>query len=267
MNPKTTTFSAHLSRSMMSRYLHQQLAAQQASEVERHLLVCEHCANNFLQFVQTESPEEYKTYQKQLKEKFSVKKPVEKKVVSHTRVKVFRAAAAVSLLFVFSFFAVKTVMHKNIMDQEISEAQIKPAKSSKQEPTVAAFPVEEKIQEPIVETKKLVEKTARPETTQTEKVAKTVTKSPVASASSEKDTKPQAVKAKQQPAVQEPAPEKAETQPGDEQDQAANEEKTEQRPAIMPLPKIEKLDIQPAEAVDIKIEPTLTPQEIDVQPK
>ncbi len=269
MNPKTTTFSAHLSRSMMSRYLHQQLAEQQASEVERHLLICEHCANTFLQFVQAEAPQEFKTYQKQLKEKFSVKKSTDKKPVSRTRLKMFRAAAAVSLLFAFSFFAINTVMHKNMMDQEVTEMQTKPEKNIRQERMVAVFPQEE--QEPTVRPDMPTEKPAKTVATQTEKAAKTVTKTPVVSAvSPDNDTKKQsqAIEAKQQPTVKKATPEKTEAQPVDDQKQAVSEEVEEQRPAIMPLPKIEKLDVQPIEAADIKREPVMTtPQEIELQPK
>ncbi len=110
---KTTEFSAHISRSRVRRYLHQQLSQQEMQEVEVHLKNCAHCSTLAAIYVENEEPEHQKTHMKKLKGVLveSVKPRVAR--FSRAQLKVFRAAAAVVLLFTFSFFALENFVDKD----------------------------------------------------------------------------------------------------------------------------------------------------------
>lgn len=114
---KTTEFSAHLSRSKMGRYFQNQLTEKEKNEVELHLKHCEHCSGGILQYIQMEAPQNYKSYYKQLKGQLKSKETTNKRKLTKTHLKMLRATAALILLFVFSFFAIDTVMHKNMVNQ------------------------------------------------------------------------------------------------------------------------------------------------------
>ncbi len=146
---KATEFSAHLSRSRMGRYLQQQLSAQEIKEVELHLAHCERCSNEILQFIQSEEPQQLKVHHKQLKGKLKTKENATSRKLSTTQVKILRAAAALLLMVVFSFFAVKTVINKN----HFTEGQTKIQTKDKTAPNTKkaeskTLPKEQKINDP-----------------------------------------------------------------------------------------------------------------------
>lgn len=125
---KTVEFSAHLSRSKMGRYLENQLPMKEINEVELHLKYCGQCSEGILLYIQTENPQHYKTYYKRLKGHLKSKEAAKKRKLTNTHLKMLRATAAVILLFIFSFFAIDTVINKKMMSQEQPKAQIQTKK-------------------------------------------------------------------------------------------------------------------------------------------
>ena len=110
---KTTEFSAHLSRSRMRKYLHDQLKPQEMAEVETHLKHCAHCSEAMISYIQTDEPENYKLLIKKLKGKLTESVKPKEPRFSATQIKIFRAAAAVAILFLFSFFAFDKLIDKD----------------------------------------------------------------------------------------------------------------------------------------------------------
>lgn len=122
---KTTGFSFHLSRSRMSRYLHDQLSEKEIKEVEQHLGHCEQCSEGITAYIQNEEPQHSKAFQKRLKGKLRSKKSGRKVTISSTQKKIARAAAALLLLFIFSFFGINTVMNKHMAGKEEVKTEIR----------------------------------------------------------------------------------------------------------------------------------------------
>lgn len=110
---KTTEFSAHLSRSRMRKYLHDQLKPQEMAEVETHLKHCAHCSEAMISYIQTDEPENYKLLIKKLKGKLTESVKPKEPRFSAAQIKIFRAAAAVTVLFLFSFFAFDKLIDKD----------------------------------------------------------------------------------------------------------------------------------------------------------
>lgn len=254
----TTEFSAHLSRSRMARYLQEQNTTQEAKEVELHLLHCDRCSEIIMQYIQGEEPQHYKQYQKKLKGKLKTSETTRKKRLSKTHIKVLRAAAALALLFIFSFFAVKTVMEKNTTGDSTNKAQAKEKREAKQktslqksqkeqdgfseadnEESATALAMRDKPSKDVNSPKKPEEvkgakKTVRHDREQraatTQPKQKTVTSTPNVEkkAETEKSTNEEP---KQKT---EAAPEKAVT--------SEETSEVEEQPIVKPLPKLEKLD-------------------------
>lgn len=133
--PKTTEFSSHLSRSRMSRYLHDQLSEKEIKEFEQHLSHCEQCSEGVITYIHHEEPQHSKAFQKRLKGKLkSVKSGRKAKInISSTQKKVARAAAALLLLFIFSFFGINTVMNKQMAGKEEPKTEIRIKKKHQQQ--------------------------------------------------------------------------------------------------------------------------------------
>ena len=110
---KSTEFSAHISRSKMRRYLYGQLKETESAEVETHLKHCKQCSEAIIQYVEDEEPENYKVFLKKLRgtviETVKTKGPR----FSTVQIKSMRAAAAVVVLFAFSFFAFENLIEKD----------------------------------------------------------------------------------------------------------------------------------------------------------
>jgi len=139
--PKTTEFSAHISRSKMRRYLHDKLNAADTLAVETHLRHCERCSQSIISYIQEEEPENYQTHLKKLKGVvIETVQPKEPRFTA-VQIKSMRAAAAVVVLLTFSFYA-----FDNLIDKDFSLA----AKAEKQEESFkrkSVFPEETKKQQ------------------------------------------------------------------------------------------------------------------------
>ncbi len=242
----TTEFSAHLSRSRMARYLQEQMDTQQKQEVELHLHHCEQCSDTMLQYAQSETPQYSKQYQKKLKGKLKISEANRRKRLSGTHVKIFRAAAALALLFIFSFFAVKTVMEKNIGDNSsTNKAQVKERPSDRQ-------PVQQTrdTQEDVSKTKDIKQNNAiamRRETQKTDqaKSTKEALETKKVTPANEKVATAPASKPVASKATAKPIVETVQTATP-EQQAASSEEAIKPVPMVKPLPKLEKLDTQQA---------------------
>lgn len=110
---RTTEFSAHISRSKMRRFLHDQLNARDHAEVETHLKHCERCSQAIILYIEEEEPENYKNYIKKLRGTIIETVQPKGPRFSAVQVKSMRAAAAVVILFAFSFFAFENLIDKD----------------------------------------------------------------------------------------------------------------------------------------------------------
>lgn len=156
---RTTEFSAHISRSKMRRYLHDQLKAHDNAEVETHLKHCERCSQAIIQYIEEEEPENYKNHIKKLKgiiiETVQPKGPR----FSPVQVKSMRAAAAVVILFAFSFFAFESLIEKDFnlvakpekKEENFKRNNVFPEDVQKKKTTKVAATQEELKTEPKIE--------------------------------------------------------------------------------------------------------------------
>ncbi len=192
---RTTEFSAHISRSKMRRYLHDELTAHAAAEVETHLKHCARCSQSIIQYIEEEEPENYKLHIKKLKGIIVESVKPQGPRFSTLQVKSLRAAAAVVILVAFSFFAFENLIEKDFSLVAKSEkegpikrnnvfpedAQKKTTKVALTQPTkdtedkeVKAEPKMEKAAEVKVAPKKKSVKKAEPKTEPKAEVMETV---------------------------------------------------------------------------------------------
>ena len=236
MKKQTASFSAHVSRSAMGRYLRDSLPADQAQQIETHFQHCPQCSGNLTEYIQNEEPDNQKAYHKKIKGKLKQESSIKKKLLSPFQVKMFRSGAAVIALLIFSFFAIKTVMNKKVTDSAAPSGAVaitqpaKPAPIPKKATTIKSEAPAESEQPTATE----VSPTALPQ------------KKP-ASAKPKATSKKQAPKAEpvsETPTVV-PVLEKS-TPPSPEKEQKTEEapKPVEQKPIekIAPLPTLEKLD-------------------------
>ncbi len=111
---QTTEFSAHLSWAGMRRYLQEALSAEKSQRVERHLHHCPRCSSAIVDYIQAEEPEHYKQYTKKLKGILKTGQAEKKNVLSSFQMKAVRTTTAVVTLLIFSFFALRTVINKQV---------------------------------------------------------------------------------------------------------------------------------------------------------
>ncbi len=264
---KSTEFSLHLSRSKMRKYLDSSLPQHEEKAVELHLKHCAHCSNIIVEYVELEGAENYKLHMAKLKGKLMGSVKPGKRQLSASRIKVFKAAAAVAALFVFSFFAIGSMSKKDfnfisdagkkgneLPELKTNQKQVQKPKASTPfhtekktdevtEQTTVSFEEdeEENYTSPVTKQKpqakispsKVVEQ--KPE----EKIKETVTTAQVVEkkvASSSPILADAAIEKKENVTKREEEKEKAAE--ADEQDAAS--EKTDER--VQPLQKIEKID-------------------------
>ena len=243
----TTEFSTHLSRSRMARYLQEQMDTQQKQEVELHLLHCEQCSDNMLQYAQSDAPQHSKQYQKKLKGKLKISEANRQKRLSTTHIKIFRAAAALALLFIFSFFAVKTVMEKNIGgNNSINKAQVKERPADRQ-PTQQAQDKQEDVsktedikQNHAIAMRRETQKTEQAKSAKEAVETKKVTPEPKEKVATAPALKPVSPKDITTPVVE--AAKDVQPETTVQQAKAAPTEEAIAMPMVKPLPKLEKLD-------------------------
>ena len=269
---KTTEFSAHFSISRMGRYLNNQLSEQEVKAVELHLTHCERCSEGILEYIQTETPHEQKMHLKRLKGILKSKPGKEKRKLSTTQIKSLRAVAALVLLFVFSFFAVKTVMKKNAGSENLAKTEIKQEKNIEQKRPVITPQAESNadendlaaskdissepvlaMQKPVISRSSALQRknTEMPKATQ-ENPAKTTHKKVTTSEAPSQITSEN----KQQEAAQitedievknKPANAVSEEDKKDQMQEGSDNANNEKSVASQTLPMIEKLDIQKTE--------------------
>lgn len=261
----TTEFSAHLSRSRMARYLQHQLTSQEVKEVELHLMHCERCSEGILQYIQAEELHNYKIYQKQLKGKLKSKETAKKNKLSKTHLKMLRATAALVLLFVFSFFAVDTVMNKKVADREQPKVQIRAKKDANLKKPNTSLPKEQKINgnstpepaahkkdnNPMLAMQNQSAKNSISSQEKTSTVSRTMPKS--APGTSQQNSASSVAKTEETKTLltssakeEQPIKQINNKQPS-QVEMPQYEEDMEEKPVIQPLPRIEKLDIQKTE--------------------
>jgi len=152
---KTTEFSTHLSRSRMRRYLHGQLEAKETQQIELHLANCTHCSASLVNYIETEESDQYNTYAKQLSGKLKEQKISKRSTLSHFQIRALRASAAVVVLFIFSFFGVKTIINKDVTNYQADSKAVavksKPAVASKVKSAEKKAPVEKTTQQKATE--------------------------------------------------------------------------------------------------------------------
>ena len=239
MQKQTASFSAHVSRSAMGRYLRDSLPADQAQQIETHFQHCPQCSGNLTEYIQNEEPENQKAYHKKIKGKLKQESSIKKKLLSPFQVKMFRSGAAVIALLIFSFFAIKTVMNKKVADSAAPSGAVAITQPAKPAPAPKkASPAAVKKETPTKNEQSAADK-APPVASPKKKPA---------------PAKPKATPKKQAPKV-EPAPEtpatapvveKPTSQPTPKKKQEPEEasKPVEQKPIekIAPLPTLEKLD-------------------------
>lgn len=268
---KTTEFSAHISRSKVRKYLHEQLNETEKQSVEMHLKHCTHCSEMAARFVESEEPECLKLYMKKLKGVLVEDVKPRGPHFSTTQLKAFRAAAAVVILFSFSFFVLKNYVNKDFNLVDTSEEQLLPDLQVAQKtekvvktsaPEVVKASEEKQAEDKQPEKKEEVRKPAQPvkkpvnKTKQPVAKKKPAQKAAKATADPEKQPAPaKAVPEKKvqlastQPEKKEVANTKApkeEESPVAQQAETADADKTEQKdetaPQRLPLQKIEKVN-------------------------
>lgn len=111
---QTTKFSAHLSWAGMRRYLQEVLPAEKSQRVEQHLHHCSRCSSAIIDYIRAEEPEHYKEYTKKLKGILKTGQTEKKNLLSSFQMKAIRTTTAVVALLIFSFFALKTVINKQV---------------------------------------------------------------------------------------------------------------------------------------------------------
>lgn len=142
---KTTEFSLHLSRSKMRKYLENSLSHAEQQEVELHLKHCSHCSGIIVEYVENEEPEHYKAHMSKLKGKLTNDVKPRKRGFTYGRIKLIRAAAAVAALFIFSFFALNTMVEKDFnliskadkTETELPKLGANPKKTQKPKPSTS----------------------------------------------------------------------------------------------------------------------------------
>lgn len=189
---KTTEFSLHLSRSKMRKYLENALSHTEQQEVELHLKHCSHCSGIIVEYVENEEPEHYKAHMSKLKGKLTNDVKPRKRGFTYGRIKLIRAAAAVAALFIFSFFALNTMVEKDF--NLISKAD----KTETELPKLGANP--KKTQKPKPSTSTLKEKKTDDITDEVEMQEEEEEEKEVAPKVAVKKTKP-AVSSQPKPAV------------------------------------------------------------------
>jgi len=275
---KTTEFSLHLSRSKMRRYLDNKLSAREEQEVEVHLKHCVQCSTTIVAYVESEEQEAYKAHMAKLKGKLMSSVKPKKRSFTTGRIKVIRAAAAVTALFVFSFVALNAMVEKDFSlisqtaktDSELPKLKPKAktnTKASTSLPTEKKTDKKEEVQAaPAQKSKKENPKTVKkeqPKPTQT-KVTKAETSKPKAAT-----PKPEQ-KAKEEVEVKENNSQLAGADTKNEESSNAEEVKTEEVEKIsgekttevaenapQPLQKIEKLESSS--------EPEVSPEAFNIQ--
>ncbi|MEM9675724.1 MAG: zf-HC2 domain-containing protein [Bacteroidota bacterium] len=155
---KTTEFSTHLSRSRMRRYLHGQLDANETRQVELHLANCAHCSAALVNYIETEEPDQYNTYAKQLSGKLKEQKIAKRPTLSNFQIRALRASAAVVTLLIFSFFGVKTIIDKEVGAENTVAVKGKPVVASEAKAAKKTMPVKEATEQKAA--KKITEKKA-----------------------------------------------------------------------------------------------------------
>ncbi len=93
----------------MRRYLHGRLSAVESARVEQHLRHCTQCSAVMEEYIKSEEPQNYKQYSKQMKGILASSRPKRGQWFPSVPTQALRAAVAVVVLLVFSFFAVKTI--------------------------------------------------------------------------------------------------------------------------------------------------------------
>ena len=232
MQKQTASFSAHVSRSAMGRYLRDRLPAEQAQQIETHFQHCPQCSANLTEYIQNEEPENQKAYHKKIKGKLK-QDSIKKKLLSPFQVKMFRSGAAVLALLVFSFFAIKTVMNKKVADSAAPSGTVAITRLAKPAPAPRkASPAAVKREAPTKNEQSVADKTppsASPKKKPVPAKPKATPKQQAPKAAPTPDT-PAAVPVIEEPTSQ-PAP--------------AKEQKTEEAPEPVEQKSIEKIELLP----------------------
>lgn len=216
---------------------------------------CAQCSEAIVQYIQSEDLLHAKQHLKKLKGKLKTYESNSTKKLSKTHTKMLRAVAALLLLFVCSFFAVKVVKEKNSLKEDIHSAQAEKKKEFRQK-----SPEQPTTQEGLSESSREPKPHALAIGNVPAKKVQHAAQTPVASADQKeaKESKrtavpPQGKKttpASTSPTVVAPQLQQPVTTPSSDAEEAApaeKEEKREEQNIPKPLPAIEKLDIQPSD--------------------
>jgi hypothetical protein len=251
----------------MRKYLENALSQAEQQEVELHLKHCSHCSGIIVEYVENEEPEYYKAHMNKLKGKLNNDVKPRKRGFTYGRIKLIRAAAAVAALFVFSFFALNTMVEKDFnliskadkAETELPKLGANPKKTQK--PKASTPILKEKKTDVIQDEVEMQEEEEIPEVLPKKKVSKPAPAQPKPVAAKPQEEAKETTTKKAEEKIATPENTLAEvTEIAKKEDTSKGEEKPAESPAvdkeeeekeqaeviesIQPLQKIEKLDTE-----------------------